>query len=102
MIISASKIHTLLSDQVGTTTNKVILTAVPHDSYLYVFNTAKTGSNDFKLKMGIKIQNKKYIIAAEAGMTRMWDSNGSLNKTRGEIRQAVININWKTDYRSFE
>ena len=52
--------------------------------------------------MGIKIQSKKYIIAAEAGMTRMWDSNGSLNKTRGEIRQAVININWKTDYRSFE
>ena len=35
-------------------------------------------------------------------MTRMWDSNGSLNKTRGEIRQAVINMNWKTGYRSFE
>ncbi len=52
--------------------------------------------------MDIKIQNKKYVIAAEAGMTRMWDSNGSLNKTRGEIRQAVINMNWKTDYRSFE
>ena len=52
--------------------------------------------------MDIKIQNKKYVIAAEAGMTRMWDSNRSLNKTRGEIRQAVINMNWKTDYRSFE
>jgi hypothetical protein len=66
------------------------------------FNTVITGSNDFKLKMGIKIQNKKYIIAAEAGMTRMCDSNGLLNKTRGEIRQAVINMNLKTDYRSFE
>jgi hypothetical protein len=49
-----------------------------------------------------KIQNKKYVIAAEAGMMRMWDSHRSLNKTRREISQAVINMNWKTDYRSFE